>query len=166
MLKIVDSLAELDFAQLLAVCQESLCERGQLDYPNEPANLQQIYAEQDLYVYLEEFFREPAAKYALWVVDGFYVSVLRFEPYQNGLLVNALETLPTARKQGFAKILLSAVRDYLAGSGSGVLYSHTQKDNAASLRTHLACGFSIISDSAVYLDGSNRMDSFTLSLKY
>ena len=129
-------------------------------------NLQSIYAEQDFYTYLEEFFKEPAARYAIWLNDMCYVSALRIEPYMDGLLLNALETIPHARKCGFATLLIQALVEHLRLEGNGKLYSHINKENVASLKVHLSCGFSIVSKEATYLDNTVHFDAFTLLLQY
>ena len=166
MLKILNSLADIDFRQLMDVYEEGNCINGNELYGKYSKNLQIIYAEQDFYNYLVEFFEEPSARYAVWIHNGRYVSALRLERYCDGLLMNALETIPVARKQGYAKKLIMAVLDYLRNIGCGRLYSHVQKDNVASLCAHLSCGFMIASETAVYLDSSVRSDSYSLCINY
>ena len=166
MLKIYNCLADIDFRQLMDVYEEWNRINGKSVYGKFPANLQMLYSEQDFYAYLVEFFREPSARYAVWIHDGRYVSALRLEAYNNGLLLNALETRLDTRNCGFAKMLIKSVLNDLRSKGSGVLYSHIQKNNAISIRAYLSCGFSVFSDSAVYLDGTIRPDSYSLSLNY
>lgn len=166
MLKIICSLHELDFQQLMNVYEEGNIITGKEVYPNLPENLQILYAEQDFYTYLQTFFKDPNARYAIWVEDDRYVSALRFETYNNGLLVTALETAPAERNKGFAVSLLRAVLLFLRSQGNGILYSHIVKDNMTSVNVHLSCGFQIISHEAKYLDGTVRSDSYTLSIEY
>lgn len=166
MLKIVRSLQDLDFRKLMDVYQEGNKITGKEVYPNLPENLQILYAEQDFYTYLQTFFKEPTARYAVWVVNGRYVSALRYESYNDGLLVNALETMPTERNRGFATLLIRSVQDFLRSQGNGILYSHISKDNMTSVKVHLSSGFQIISHEATYLDGAVRSDSYTLSVEY
>lgn len=166
MLILFDSLAEIDFRQLMDVYEEGNRKSGQENYPKQPENLQILYAEQDFYAYLELFFQEPSAQYAIWIADGRYAAALRLERYNDGLLINALETAPQLRKQGFAKNLILSVLDDLRCRGSGVLYSHVMKNNIPSLHVHRSCGFCMQSDQAVYLDGTVRFDSCTLSVNY
>ena len=166
MLKIFDSLAEIDFRQLMDVYEEGNRICGKERYPELSENLQMLYAEQDFYSYLEVFFRNPSARYAVWVVDGRYAAALRLESYDDGLLLNALETAPAMRCKGFATDLVQAVLDHLRCSGNGILYSHVRKDNTSSLRVHHSCGFHIHSEKALYLDGTVRSDSYTLSNHY
>ncbi len=160
MLKIVDNLGNLCFSQLMGVYVEGNRENGAENYPNLPENQQILEAEQDFHQYLREcFFSTPGAFYALWVVDTIYVSALRLEPYQDGLLLEALETIPSHRQKGYAKALVDAVLDYV---GEQKVYSHVHKKNIPSLRTHESCGFRRILEYAQYIDGSRHSQSCTL----
>lgn len=166
MLKMIDSLACIDFRQLMDVYAEGNLINGKACYPEQSENLQIIYAEQDFYFYLQEFFAEPTAQYAVWVHEEHYVAALRIERYNDGLILTALETAPEARRKGFASKLIFSVVDYLHFEGSGKLYSHVSKHNVASLAVHLSCGFHVVSDNAVYLDGTVKEDSITLCINY
>lgn len=163
MLLTVTTLVELDFSALMQVYAEGNAENGQELYPHLPAGQQILSAEQDFYSFLREvFFRTPNAVYKIWVENGRYVSALRLEPYRDGLLLEALETAPTHRRQGYAKQLL---RETLNQMEQYTVYSHVSKKNEASLRTHLACGFQRIGEYAVYADGSVLHNSCTLLAK-
>lgn len=160
MLKIFKSLRELDFRQLMAVYEEGNRENGQDLYPELPEGQQILQAEQDFYQYLREcFFTAEGAFYAVWEEDGRYIAALRLEPYQDGLLLEALETRPDMRRRGHAKALVHAVLEEMRGVR---IYSHVSKRNVASLATHDVCGFRIILDHAVYADGSVLQNSCTL----
>lgn len=151
MLIIVNSLRQLDFGQLMALYEEGNRENGEDLYPDLPAGQQLLRAEQDFYDYLRSgFFTQPGDRYCLWIENGIYVSALRLEPYQDGLLLEALETHPQHRGRGFAKKLIRAVLD---GVDERV-YSHISPRNGPSLAVHRACGFRKILDHAVYADGS------------
>ena len=122
------------------------------DWPNLPHGYALTLAEQDFRQYLDEvFFRTSGALCALWEEKGKYVSVLRLEPYKDGLLLEGLETHPDHRKKGYAAKLIAAVQRHL---DSVKVYSHVNKRNIASLKTHEKCGFRQISDHAVYINGS------------
>ena len=166
MLRIFDSLSDIDFRCLMDVYEEGNRINGKKYYPNYYENLQIIYAEQDFYAYLVEFFKEPTARYAVWIYECRYAAALRIERYHDGLLLNALETAPAMRRSGFAGKLVCAVIEHLQTSGKGVLYSHVNKNDVFSLKVHLSCGFRIVSDQAVYLDGTVRSDSVTLAVNY
>ncbi len=152
MLYWANKLSELNFAQLMEVYREGNEENAKDFFPNVPENQQILAAEQSFHQYLREcFFRTAGARYALWAVNGRYVSALRLEPYQDGLLLEALETIPEQRRKGYAELLVKAVLAELPGVK---IYSHVGKRNLASLKTHEKCGFVRILEHAVYADGS------------
>lgn len=151
MLILATSLWQLRFGELMEVYADSIAEKAS-DWPNLPHGYALTLAEQDFRQYLDEvFFRTPDALCALWEESGKYVSALRLEPYKDGLLMEGLETHPGERKKGYAAMLIAAVQRHL---GSVKIYSHVNKRNLASLRTHEKCGFVQISDHAVYINGS------------
>lgn len=163
MICIAKSLQELDFCQLMEVYEEGNQENGMEFWPDLPQGQQILRAEQDFYQYLREcFFTTEGAVYALWEVDGAYVSALRLEPYQDGLLLEALETAPQHRRMGYASQLIRAVLEQV---GEQKVYSHVSKRNTASLRTHASCGFHRILEHAVYADGSVLTSSCTFCSK-
>lgn len=154
MLKVIRSFGELDFGQLMKVYEQSNRESGAINYPQLSAGEQQLWAEQDLYSFLQCFFREREAFYAIWEPAACYVAALRMEPYRDGLLLEALETTPEYRRKGYATALVRAVLLYLEAQGTVKVYSHVSRKNAASLAVHRACGFEKYLDHAVYVDGS------------
>ena len=159
MLYIAEKLRQLNFGQLMALYEEGNRENGAIFFPKVSPSEQLLLAEQSFYQYLrEDFFTVPGAKYCIWVQEGSYLSALRLEPYDDGWLLEALETKPDQRRKGYAARLIQAV---LARS-EGKIYSHVGKKNTASLRTHEVCGFQRIREQAVYIDGSVSMDSCTL----
>ena len=144
----------------MSVYAESNSENGQEFWPEESSHRQIALAEQEFYSYLRQvFFKTDGAFYAVLEQDGQYVSALRMEPYRDGLLLEALETAPEQRRKGYAADL---VRNVLEHAGNTKIYSHVGKRNLASLRTHESCGFRIVSDFAVYADGSVNQRCFTL----
>lgn len=162
MLTIATCMRELNFDALMEVYLEGNAENGAQLYPDASAAEQLILAEQDFYQYLAQcFFTTEGAVYAMWSCDGGYASALRLEPYQDGLLLAALETAPDKRRQGYACKLLQAVQAWLSQHGSMKVYSHVSRKNQASQRSHNSCGFRKILDHAVYADGSVLTDSDT-----
>ena len=159
MLILAHSIRELRLRDLMEVYEDSNREKAG-DWPNLPPMFALQLAEQDHREYLQEvFFRTPGAVLAVWEENGTYVSALRLEPYKDGLLLNALETVPIHRKQGYAARLIRAVQENM---GNVKIYSHVNKRNMPSLKTHEACGFRAISDCAVFLSGSVDYRSCTL----
>ena len=159
MLILAHSIRELRFGDLMEVYEDSNREKAG-DWPNLPPMFALQLAEQDHREYLQDvFFRTPGAVLALWEENGTYVSALRLEPYKDGLLLNALETAPIHRKKGYAARLIRAVQENM---GNVKIYSHVNKRNVPSLKTHEVCGFRVISDCAVFLSGSVDYRSCTL----
>lgn len=154
MIKVIRSIKELDFSQIFAVYEESICQDGKCRYPYEPDGVQILLAQQELYSSWEVFFQDKTAVCALWVVDGHYCAALRLERYCDGYLLNSLETAPDARRKGYATALVKALIKLLKEKRPIKLYSHIDKHNHISITVHRSCGFYKIMDYAVYLDGS------------
>ena len=159
MLRIVKQYRELNFSRLMEVYEEGNRENAAEFWPDLSCNQQMLRAEEEFGAYLrEDFFKVEGAYYAIWEKQGRYLSALRMEPFEDGLLLEALETRPDCRGNGYATALLQAV---LAQEERKV-YSHVSKKNTASLRTHEKCGFQKISDCARYIDGSVSANAVTL----
>ena len=154
MLRFYDKLSDLCFGELMCVYEEGNCEKANDQYAHMDKNAALLQAEQDFYAYLEEiFFRTPNARYAVWEEGGRYISALRLEPFEDGLLLEALETRPEYRNKGYAKKLILSVLPYICVP----LYSHVNKHYEPSLRTHVSCGFVLVSENAKLIDGT-RVD--------
>lgn len=100
----------------------------------------------------QDFFTQPGDLLAILEVKQTPVCALRLEAYLDGLLLEALETSPAHRRQGYASAL---IREVLASLPLGTtVYAHVEKRNTPSLCTHLSCGFRVWKDSAAMLDGT------------
>lgn len=167
MLRVIDSIGHLCFSELMQVYVESNSKMGQERYPAYSSDDQLLEAEQDFYHYLRsDFFSQPGACYAVWIENGQYLSAARIEPYADGLLLCGLETAPKYRRKGYGKALITALQSYLARSSGGQLYSHVAKSNVFSLELHKRCGFRVIKDYAVHVDGSVFRDSVTMVYEF
>jgi len=162
MLKVFEHCDDIDFRQLMDVYEQWNSAYGKDKYSKQSENLQILYAQQDFYDFLVSFFAVDNAKYFIWAPLGRYAAALRVEPYKEGLLVEALETRPDARRKGYATDLMNATMSYLRSGCHLKVFSHVKKDNEASLLVHYRCGFHILSESAVYIDGSRHNDAYTL----
>lgn len=159
MLILARKLHEISFAGLMEVYEESNRHNGGLMHPELPESQQILNAEQAFYQYLQEgFFSIPGAVYAIWEEEGVYISALRLEPYEDGLLLEALETAPAYRGQGYATRLIQEVQHVFAQR----IYSHVSRRNSASMAIHEKCGFRQILDYARYIDGSVARNAVTL----
>ena len=163
MLKLISSISQLNCEQLMAVYREGNIERGKWISPDAGVEEQCRSAETAFLEYLrEDFFVQKGRLYCVWEAEDAYQAALRLEPYRDGLLLEALETAPNARRNGYAYSLMTAVLDYLRATDCRVLYSHVSKRNVPSLAVHNKCGFYIISNSATYVDGTVTQNSYTL----
>lgn len=159
MLYLATKLREVDFSALMGVYEEGNRENGALVHPGLPQGQQILRAEQSFHQYLKEvFFPTAGAVYATWVENDIYVSALRLEPYEDGLLLEALETAPAHRRKGYAEKLIRAVQAEFPQK----IYSHVSKKNTASLAIHQKCGFRQVLDYAKYIDGSVVRSAVTL----
>lgn len=163
MLGIYHHLSDLDFEKLMDLYGESNRENASELYPElEPEEaLWRVHSDFESYL-REDFFSRKGAFYCLCEEAGQYRSALRLEPYEDGLLLEALETHPAHRRQGCASRLIRAVQTHLGG---GRIYSHVHKGNQPSLAVHLACGFRIVAETARYIDGTVTGNSCTLLWK-
>jgi len=155
MLRLFYQIKDLNFGKLMTLYCESNSLNAQEQYRELDTNTAILRVEEGFYRYLQEdFFRVPDAVYAVWEENGVYITALRLEPYQDGLLLEALETHPEYRNKGFAKRLIQEVLRNLEKQGCTVVYSHISKQNIASLKADLSCGVQRVSEQAVYIDGS------------
>lgn len=162
MLVLADKLNKLNFAQLMEVYAEGNEENGEDMWPELNREQRLLRAEQAFYQYLAEvFFPVPGAVYAIWEENGTYVSALRLEPYEDGLLLEALETAPQYRCRGYGEKLIRAVQDAFPQK----IYSHVSKRNVPSLAIHKKCGFQQVLDYAKYIDGSVARNAVTLQYR-
>lgn len=159
MLKLATKMEQLKFSCLMEVYVEGNLENGALFHPEASEQLQLMQVEQSFYAYLtQSFFRTPGAVYAIWEEQGKYISALRLEPYEDGLLLEALETAPAYRRKGYAEKLIRSVQERFPQK----IYSHVSKQNRASLKAHEKCGFRQVLDYARYIDGSVARNAVTL----
>lgn len=151
MLLLAHKLHQLDFGKLMAVYEEGNLENGAFFWPELPEGQRLALAEQDFRQYLQEvFFPVESAVYAVWEENGAYMSALRLEPYEDGLLLEGLETAPGQRRKGYGEALIRAVLEAFPDR----IYSHVSKKNTPSLAIHEKCGFIRILDYAKEIDGS------------
>ena len=167
MLELISSFGQLDITQLLRVYSQENRKNGRRFFPNLDADNQLYRAEDNFISYIrEDFFCNRGAIYALWIVNGRYEAALRFEPYKDGLLLEALETAPESRRKGYGGCLINAILNHLKTTECKILYSHVHKNNTPSISLHKKCGFHIFSDCAEYIDGTVTQSSFTFCYRF
>lgn len=160
MLIIAENLNALDFEQLMDIYIEGNQENAEEFWPELPYGERLERAKKGFRQYLETgFFSKDGARYMIWEIKGKYICALRLEPFQDGLLMEALETIPGERRKGHASNLIHSVQAWL---GHGKIYSHVSKRNTASLATHARCGFEKYLDHSVYSDGTVNEKAYTM----
>ena len=150
MLTYIETLSGLDFPMLMTVYAESNRENVLVGCAPDLSAV-----EADFRSYLAcDFFTCPGAKYALWSTEKGYVSALRLRPWEDGLLLEGLETAPAFRHRGYAARL---IREVCAGQ-TAPLYAHVDKENAPSLTAFAACGFTRLLEYARYSATEEALD--------
>lgn len=141
----------MDFNQLAHVYEESNRRIGRESYPYHSTDQQLLRAEQDQFLYLSKVLSDRDAFLVVWAPDGVYKAAARLENYKDGYLLAGVETAPEARRQGYAKTLITQI---LHKWDNTRIYAHIDLRNNASIRLHEGCGFEKHLDHAIYLDGS------------
>ena len=147
-LHIITNYADLDGPRLMEVYAESNRENTDYFYPDmEDKVLAVKKVEEGFLTFLrDEFFVGPGPAYYVLEEAGDWVSALRLNEVQPGLYyLEALETRPGYRRCGYAAKLLNGVIDHLKAKGPFRICDCVGKENEPSIRTHLACGFAIVS---------------------
>ena len=149
MLHIITTYADLDGPRLMAVYAESNWENTDYFFPNmaDKALAVRKVEEGFLQFLRDEFFTGPGPAYYVLEEAGAWVSALRLNEVQPKVFyLEALETRPDRRRQGCAARLLRKVTDHLKRQGPFRIADCVDKQNEPSIRTHLACGFKIVSE--------------------
>lgn len=159
MLRIAEHLEELRFDELAELYHYDLEVEDVDDRDLEPGEewLACIKAEFGVYLSARFFSRSERLNnvrsfYALWEVEGKYVSAVRVHVYEQGLLLQALQTREDARGKGYAAALLEAVLAYLAQRGHFKVYAHVRDWKTQVTKLLEAHGFRRILDYAVRKD--------------
>lgn len=93
--------------------------------------------------FLEKFMGKNENTYYVWDANGEWVSALRLTKLEGYYFMEALETAPEYRRNGYASKLIKAVIQKLEEDKHVVIRSNVRKTNAFSLATHQKCGFVI-----------------------
>ena len=154
------NLEELDFCALMEVYDEGNKENALKFWPEKSPEERTALALESYYEYLRDgFYGESQGTYYIYEETGVYMAALRLESFEDGMLLEALETRPDARQKGFATKLIKEVQALLP-SGTRV-YSHVSKSNAASIAVHRACDFEIVCDWVICDDGEKDYRQLT-----
>lgn len=103
-----------------------------------------LHAEENRFVdFLCQFFRGYRNRYYVLCEGEAWVSALRLTVLDGYYYLEALETAPEYRKQGYATLLINRVLKRLKKHGTVIIRCCVSKKNTASLATHFKCGFVI-----------------------
>ena len=170
MLHIIQSYTDLDGPRLMEVYAESNRENTDYFFPDiEDKDLATRKVEQGFLQFLqEEFFAGLGPAYYVLEEAGEWVSALRMNEVEPGLYyLEALETRPGYRRRGCAARLLEAVIDRLKAKGPFRVCDCVSKRNEPSVRTHLACGFRIASETGHdYLQNTDDPGDYGFEYRY
>ena len=137
---------------------EGCIENAREKYPEREDLTEAIREEEDYFVgFLKRFMGNEKNRYYVWEADGKWVSALRLTKLDGFYYLEALETAPEHRRNGYAETLINEVISSLKKRGQAVIRSNVNKSNAASLATHKKCGFRIELENGVNcLTGEER----------
>lgn len=170
MLHKITSYSQLDPRKLMDLYEEGNRENIPYVYPdstNEEESLKKM--EEGFLSFLEdEFFTQE--KNICWVLEenGAYISSFRLsEVKERFFYLEALQTHPDFRRQGFASKLLNSVIAELQKEGSFTICDCVRKTNVASLQTHKKCGFQVVSEEGFdYLDNTSNPKNYSMMYRF
>lgn len=161
-------LGELDMRRFLDIYEESTRENCEIFFPEDEPEAALIKGEAAFRDYLAEFFAEPGN--TCWVLeeDGIWVSALRLSLIEEGFYyLEALETRPDSRMKGYASKLIGEVVGRLKELGPFRICDCVSKRNIPSIKTHLGCGFTIVSDEGHdHLTGESCVGCYGFEFRY
>lgn len=100
--------------------------------------------------FLEGFVSDPGHLVLVEEDGGVWKSGLRAVSFGDGRwFVEAVETDPDARRQGYGRLLLIHASEHLRSLGAQEITCCIYESNVASRRLHAGCGFSATSESPV-----------------
>lgn len=162
------TLESLDFSKLMEVYRESNEDNVSYFYPEETdLDKGRHLVEQKFYDYLKTgFYNKPGNRYYVLEDNGEWLSAIRLFPVEgkdNNFFAEALETMPSQRRKGYARKMMELLFEKLGSEGFFEITDTVNKSNEASLRFHLNCGFEIFKDPACcVLNGNVDEKAFTM----
>lgn len=145
MLLKITEFENLNERKLMDIYEEGNIENVAFFYPDCKDQAEGVkLVERDFLNYLKtDFFNGKDAYYVL-EENGEWVSALRLYGLEGDTYyIEALETKPSERRKGHATMLMLLVLNELKKEGAFTVCSTVRKRNAASLATHIKCGFGI-----------------------
>ena len=155
------SKSELNIGKLKHLYRQRIEEQRSLKYGNFSCSLGMLEAEQDFYFNIDSMFNIEGSAIAVLRLNDTYISSLRLEKMDDGVLINGFETDPDYVGRGYGKLLMMRVCDDVKRNSNLQIFSHIKPDNAVSIHLHEVCGFKILHRFANLLDGSKSFDYYT-----
>ena len=169
MLLQLNAYSEVDPGKLMELYAEGNLENAEDLYPDMGKDESVKKVEADFLTYLQQdFFRSTMPTYWILEENGQWVSALRLNRLRPELYyLQALETRPDSRRKGYAARLINEVIDRLKEEGPFRICDCVNKRNVPSLRTHLKCGFEIVSEEGYdYLSGETSQRHYGMCYRF
>ena len=161
---------DLNERKLMDVYAESNYENTEYFFPNETDKSVAVQKVEGGFLdFLKtDFFKKTEATYWILAEDEDWISALRTCMVQRDVYyLEALETRPDHRRNGYGALLLSNVVEELKKAGPFRLCDCVSKKNIASLKTHEKCDFQIVSEEGYdYLSKETDNRYFGLEYRY
>lgn len=163
----ITSMEALDKRALMDLYREGNEENTEYFYPGMDRAKALELVERGFLDFLKTDFFNGVNTYYILERDGRWVSALRLSSVgERFYYLEALETDPELRGKGYASTLLTEVLEKLKKSGPFTVCDRVHKENAASVATHLKCGFAIAGDGVDYLRGGTDGDEYGMRYEY
>lgn len=164
MLHRITSFEDIDGRKLMDLYQEGNMENVEHLYPNVVDKTAALLEQEASFLHFiqTDLLQKEGNEYWTLEEEGVWVSALRTYRIEGDLYyIEALETRPGSRRRGHAEHLLRGVIEELKKQGPFKLCDCVRKTNEASIKTHLKCGFRIVSQSGLnYLTGETSDGSY------
>lgn len=149
MLYKITSMDHIDKRKLMDLYYEGNLENTDFFYPEITDKKQAVEKVEKRFLHFIDTEFLSSTNNTYWVLEehAVWVSALRlYRIDENLYYMEALETHPDFRRQGYASKLLTSVIEELKKQGPFRLCDCVSKKNIASVKTHKKCGFIIVSD--------------------
>ena len=146
MIEIVKDINKETLKKLFGIYQESMEENLQNGYYS---STNEMFA--DYEVFLKDFISKPNQLVIVENQNNMWVSGLRaIETKARHWHIEAVETRPDSRRNGYGKTLLNQTLEYLATLGMKTADCSIAKNNIASQILHKKCGFVCTNKNPIY----------------
>lgn len=141
------------------VYSEGSFEIAREKHPGQMDLSEAILEEEEYFVgFLKKFMTNEQNRYYVVEIEDKWVSALRLTQIEDFYYLEALETAPEYRRNGYAETLIEDVISLLKNRGNVIIRSNVNKSNVASLVTHERCGFRIERENGVNCLTGERRD--------